>query len=609
MHSLQFSRNYCRGAGRRLGRLLFRGVFFILSAISLHSQSPETISVDQVKPGMKGYASTIFAGDQIERFDLEVIGVMENFLGPKQPIILVELKGPKVEHTGVVAGMSGSPVYIEGKFAGALSLKLGIFTKEAIAGVTPIADLMNLQMSSALETTTTASHSQTQIALPEQFARNAGLSTTAYLRPIETPLVFSGFLPVALQKFAGEFDYYGMVATPGGTAAAQSNDAKIVPGDMVGMVLVRGDASINSACTVTAVRDDRVFMCGHPLFGFGRVALPMARSRVLTTLSSELASTKIVALGGSIGAITDDRLTAVVGKLGAVPPMIPMNLTLATPLGEKALHFQLIQHPKITSLLVAVTTFNGLVANSVYGEGTTMRLTGEISLAGHSAVRLENMFAPTDQFIPDGIFVAASVQNIFTRIFSNPYETAKIERISLRVEGLPERRGASIESAWLDKSEAAPGENLVVKVLLRPYRGAPGITEIPITIPPQAARGTTLRLLVSDADSVNRTVRPFSPAGFANAQPANLAGLEQLITLLNRERRNDRVYVTLFGPNPTLFVEDKELPNAPLSQINALEHRRASGGAQLLRESASGEWSAPMKEVISGFTSLSITVK
>ncbi len=370
------------------------------------------------------------------------------------------------------------------------------------------------------------------------------------------------------------------------------------------MVLVQGDASINSACTVTAVHGDRVFLCGHPLFGFGSVELPMARSRVLTTLSSDLASTKIVNVGGPIGTITDDRLTAVVGKFGASPRMIPMDLTVAGPAGERQLHFELIQHPKITPLLVSITAFNGLVSNPVYGEGRTLRLSGEITLTGHSPVRLENMFAPTDQFIPDGIFVALTVQNIFTRIFSNPYEAARIERISLKVEGLPERRGAVIESAWLEKGEAMPGESLRVKVLLRPYRGAPVIAEVPVLIPAQAAHGTTLRVQVSDADWMNRAVRPFTfgPAG-------NLASLDQLITLMNRERRNDRLYVAVFEPAPTLLIEDKELPNAPLSQINVLDLKNAPGGAQLLRESIAGEWSLPMKEVISGFTSLTIAVK
>jgi hypothetical protein len=553
---------------------------------------------------MKGYAYTIFAGDQIEKFDLDVVGVLPNFLGPKQSIILVELKGARVEHTGVVAGMSGSPVYIEGKLAGALSLKLGIFTKEALAGVTPIEDMFDLSLTNTAATTAMDARESAppQFPLPPEIARNTQVSSTAYLQPIQAPLAFSGFQPEAVQRFAGEFERYGLVATEGGTAPAQPDDAKIAPGDMVGMVLVQGDASINSACTVTAIHGDRVFLCGHPLFGFGSVELPMARSRVLTTLSSELASTKIVTVGGPIGTITDDRLTAVVGKFGASPRMIPMDLTVVGPAGKRELHFELMQHPKITPLLVALTAFNGLVANPVYGEGRTLRLSGEISLAGHPAVHLENMFAPTDQFVPDGIFVAITVQNIFARIFGNPYEAARIERIALQVEGLPQRRGAAIESAWLEKGEALPGESLRVKVLLRPYRSAPVIAEVPIRIPEQAAHGTTLRVQVSDADWMNRSVRPFAFGG-------NLASLDQLITLLNRERRNDRLYVAVFEPTPTLLIEDKELPNAPLSQINVLDHRNAPRGAQLLRESAAGEWSVPMNEVISGFTSLTITVK
>src|SRR2546426_12646395 len=253
----------------------------------------QTISVDQVWPGMQGYAYTIFAGDQVEKFDLEVIGVMPNFLGPKQSIILVQLEGPKVEHTGVVAGMSGSPVYIEGKLAGALSLKLGIFTKEPLAGVSPKEDTFALRLDIAVTPAAAAApeSAPSQLPLPAEIARNVQVPSNAYLQPIQAPLAFSGFQPEAVQRFAGEFERYSMVATQGGTAPAQSDDAKITPGDMVGMVLVQGDVSISAACTVAAVHGDRVFLCGHPLFGFGSVQLAMARSRVLTTLSSELAST------------------------------------------------------------------------------------------------------------------------------------------------------------------------------------------------------------------------------------------------------------------------------------------------------------------------------
>ena len=600
-----------------------RGLFLLAAillaaGVSSAADKPDILPLDQVKPGMKGVAYTIFAGDQIEKFDLEVIGVMPNLLGPKQPIILVELKGPKVEHTGVVAGMSGSPVYIEGKLAGALSLKFGIFTKEPLAGVTPIENILEVQSVASAEggpappgdTSLPAAASGEenpagkQYAIPVELAQRARSGAGAYLAPIETPLVLSGFHQAAIERFGSQFAAYGMVAAQGGTAAAQPDDADIKPGDMVGMVLVKGDISIHAACSVTLVTADRVFACGHALFGFGPVEMPLARGRVLTTLSSELASVKIVNVGGIIGTVTQDRWTAVMGRLGAPPRMIPVELTIATPTQQKQFRFELIENAKLTPLLVAITTFNGLVANTAYSEGTTFRLTGGIEIAGHSRVNLENMFAPTDLFVPDGIFVASTVQGVFTRIFSNPYEAARIERITLRVESIPERRWATIESVWSEKSEAQPGKALSVKVLLRPYRGAPVIKEVPITIPPQAARGSTLRVLVSDSETLNRMTRlfTFAPQG-------RLAGLEQLITVLNRERRNNRLYVTLLQPTPTLLVEDKELPNAPLSEINVLDQRRSGGSSLLLRESTVGEWSVPMDRVISGTYSVNIAVK
>src|SRR5207248_2961991 len=204
-------------------------------------QAPETLPLSQVRPGMRGYAYTIFAGDQIGKFDLEVIGVLDNFLGPKQSIILVQLKGPKVEHTGVVAGMSGSPVYLEGKLAGALSLKLGIFTKDPIAGVTPISDVINppAQNSSSGAYVSPQQPSATAVAVnnPNQsplVAIPGVLPTGSTLQPIETPLVFSGFQAATLQQFASQIQGYGFIAAQGGTAAPRAEDAHLAPGDMAG---------------------------------------------------------------------------------------------------------------------------------------------------------------------------------------------------------------------------------------------------------------------------------------------------------------------------------------------------------------------------------------
>jgi len=571
-------------------------------------QSTELLPLSQVRPGMQGYAYTIFEGDQVEKFDLEVIGVLENFLGPKQAIILVQLKGPKVEHTGVVAGMSGSPVYLDGKLAGALSLKLGIFTKEAIAGVTPIADMLNPPSQGS-----SAQADVQQFSLPAESTVRTGLPFGSSLEPIETPLVFSGFQPAAIQQFSNQLQAYGFVAAQGGTAAARPEDAHLVPGDMAGMVLVQGDASINSACTVTAVEADRVYLCGHPLMNLGNVSIPMARSRVVTTLSSNLASTKIVNVGGAIGTITGDHLTAVTGKLGAPPAMIPLDLTLLVPgddssrgaVREKKLHFELINHPKFTPLLVAITTFSGLTQNSLYGEGTTLHLSGEIRLQGHTPVKIENTFAPGDTLSPDGLPIAMTIQNVFTRLFVNTFEPAKVDHIILRVESIPGRKSFAIESAWLEKGEAAPGETLRVRVLLRPYRGPSRVEETTVRVPEQVARGTMLRVLISDADLLNRASRGFAFAG-AGSGPT---GLDQLIALLNRERRNDRLYVGLFAPVPTLLWDDKELPNIPLSQINVVDGRPAPGSVQVLRESLASEASIPLGGPVSGVISLNLQIR
>ena len=560
----------------------------------------DVLPVSQVREGMQGYAYTIFAGDQVEKFDLEVIGVMPNFLGPRQSIILVQLKGPKVEHTGVVAGMSGSPVYIEGKLAGALSLKLGVFTKEAIAGVTPIEDVLH----PPAQVTAPAVSAQ-QMALPNDAVSHVELPSGSALEPIATPLVFSGFQSATLQQFAPQIQNYGFVAAQGGTAAPRPEDKHLEPGDMAGMVLVQGDASINSACTVTAVQADRVFLCGHPFLSLGEVQLPMARSRVVTTLASELASTKIVNVGGPIGTITGDHLTAVTGKLGAAPAMIPLDLDIATGLGEKKLHFELVNHPKLTPLLVALTTFNGLTQNAIYGEGTTLRLSGEIRLQGHAPVQIENTYAPGDTLSPDSLPIALSVQSIFTRLFTNTYEMPSVDHIWLKVQSVPGRQSFTIDSAWLEKGDAMPGETLRVRVLLHPYRGSPHIEETSVRVPDQVANGTSLRVLIGDGDLLNRASRGFVFSG--SSGPAT--GLDPLISLLNRERRNDRLYVGLFVPSPTILWDDKELPNAPLSEINVVDGRPAPGSVQVLRESLASEASVPLGGPVSGVISLNLQIR
>jgi hypothetical protein len=566
---------------------------------------------------MKGVFYTIFTGDEIEKVDLVVLGVLHNALGPKQDIILVQLLGEKAQHTGVVAGMSGSPVYFDGKLAGALSLKLGTFTKEAIGGVTPIENMLDVgkapeqapnvtpqgSAASAQPANIENTFSAARIPLPENFTRQTSAGAGQFLVPIETPLITTGLYPETIAQFSKQLSAWGMTMMAGGTAAPSPEDAQLKPGDMVGVELIRGDLSITPGCTVTTVDHGKILACGHPIFSFGNVSMPLARAHVVTTLASAMASTKIISTGGTIGTLTQDRVTAIGGHLGDGPPMIPVDVTLVTGAEQKQFHFEIIESPQLTPVLVAVATYNGIVGNTAYGEGSTLQLDGEIAIKGHSAVTLKDLFAPTDTPVSGGFFVATDVQSIFAQIYSNPYEIPHIAAIHLRVTALPERRAATIDDAWVEANEVHLGQTVNVKVQLRPYRGPAFVQEFPITIPMQAARGP-LQLIVSDAETVNRTVQ-----SLAASSQGQLPGLEELIKLMNREHQNDRLYATLMQPTPTLMVEDKVMPNAPASAINVLDQRQSPGGARLLYQSTAGEWSVEMHQVISGERTLTITVK
>ncbi len=596
----------------------------------LADDSPAIFHLQDVKPGMRGVVYTIFSGDQVEKVDLEVIGILKNALGPKEDVILVRLLGDKAAETGVAAGMSGSPVYFDGKLAGALSLKLGSFTKEAIGGVTPIENMLDVEKDSAtpaapaatpgtsapsaIRTDTktganegtisaaTSAKNEPRIDVPENFLRQTSAGSGQFLIPIETPLISAGLYPDTMAQFGKIFTGWGMSMMAGGTAAASPTDADIKPGDMVGIDLIRGDLSVSSGCTVTSVQNNRLLACGHPIFGFGNVHMPMSRAHVLMTLAMSSASTKIITTGGTIGTLTQDRTTAIMGTLGPGPRMIPVDVTLQTPAAEKEFHFEVIENAQLTPTLVALAAYNGITGNPAYGEGSTLQLQGGIEIEGHTPVQIDDLYAPSDMQTPTALPMALALQGAFASIYSNPYEPPKIDRVHLRVTTIQEHRWATIDNAWIEKTEVQPGESATVKVLLRPYRGDPFIQEIPITIPAQAARGT-LQLVVSDAGFLNRNVQ-----SAAINSAGQLPGLEELVKLINRQRRNDCLFVTLLQSTPTLVVEDKEMPNVPASAIGVMDPRQTSA-ARVQMQSTAGEWSVEMHQVVQGQHALTLTVK
>src|SRR6201998_4285727 len=382
--------NYMRKAALVLAAFTFLSTF--LAAQTPASQPPkttQTIPVSQIHTGMRGVAYTVFQGTKPEPMDVEVLGVLKNANGPKGDVILVRLGGKKAEYTGVVAGMSGSPVYFDGKLAGALAFRIGEFSKEPIAGVTPIADMLEINAldkspggipSAAVSPVNAA----TRTAGPGEPSTLPVQNVANYLKPIEAPLVFNGFSEEAGKMCAPQFAASGIVP---GMGAGSSSDEKqpepLEPGSAVSAVLVRGDMDIAATCTVTYIDPQRLLACGHPLLQFGSVDLPMTKADVLATLPSPLNAFKIVNTTEPAGAFVQDRHTGIMGILNKEPEMIPVTLNIHNGSATKEIHYEVLNNPRLSPVAIMATVFNALHGINDYGEETTYRLKGLISVKGY----------------------------------------------------------------------------------------------------------------------------------------------------------------------------------------------------------------------------------
>jgi hypothetical protein len=565
-----------------------------------------TMPLEQIHAGMRGVAYTVFQGTKPEPMDVEVLGVLKNANGPKGDVILVRLGGAKAEYTGVVAGMSGSPVYFNGKLAGAVAFRIGEFSKEPIAGVTPISEMLEI---SALDTTPTSVPVQAK-SVPSLAAKTSGPglpSATApnfanYLKPIETPLVFSGFSEDAVQKFASQFASQGIIPVMGvGSASDVKQPDPLVPGSAVSAVLVRGDMDIAATCTVTYIDSDHLLACGHPLLQFGSIALPMTKAQVLATLPSPLNAFKIVNATETVGSFVQDRHNGIMGEFGKKPEMIPVTLTIHGGTSPKTFHYEVLNNARLSPIAVSTTVFNALHGVNEYGDQTTYAMKGEISVEGFPQVKLQDMFASADGLQPAAMLAAASVGGSFGRIYDNPFSTPDITGLQLDFEVSNERRWARLDSARTDINEARPGDEVTVEVLLRPYRGEAVIEHIPVRVPQSASKGM-LHILVSDGDMLDRLRR--GPSG---AQKLDLAST---IGILNKQHVNNRVYVSVLDEDPEAMVADKVMPALPLSVMNVMDGMRGTQDMTVLGESSVSETATPALDyVVSGAQLLSITIK
>ncbi len=570
-----------------------------------------TIPVDQIHAGMQGVAYTVFQGVKPEPMDFEVLGVLRNVNGPRGNIILIRLHGPKVEYTGVVAGMSGSPAYIDGKLAGALAFRIGEFSKEPIAGVTPIADMLEInaldkspaEEASAVKPVVTTAAGKTAAPGDATSFLGSTQNLANYLKPIETPLVFNGFSEEAVRQFAPQFAAAGIVPVMGaGSVSEEKQPEPLEAGSAVSAVLVRGDMDIAATCTVTYIDPQRLLACGHPLLQFGSVDLPMNKAQVLATLPSPLNAFKIVNTTERAGVFVQDRHTGILGVLGKQPEMIPVTLTIHGGGNTKEFHYEVLNNPRLSPVAIMATVFNALHGVNEYGEEITYRLNASINVKGFPEVGLRNMFTPGENGQPAAMAAALSLGERFGRIYDNPYSAPAVNSVKLDFDLVRERRWARLESARTDVTEARPGDQIIVETVLAPYRGERVVRQIAVKIPTSASKGN-LRILVSDGDTLDRVNR-------TNPAFGRKLDLASTIALLNKEHANNRLYVSLLEADPEARVADKVMPTLPISVMNVMDGMRGNQEMIVSGESNVDETATPSLDyVVSGAQLLTVTIK
>jgi len=579
----------------------------------------EIFQLKDIRPGLTGTAWTVFEGTDPEPVPIEIVGVWKNGSGPRQDVILAKMGG-KAKITNVAAGMSGSPVYIDGKLVGAVALRMRVFSPDAVCGITPIELMLEIpefDKSRPMDARTPDKPSTNRAvaaAIPGDLLAHVNASSPM-MTPIDTPLVLSGFSAQTIGAFSLFFSQMGITAVQGGSGAGPLTAKPVAgwrdslnPGEAVSGVLVSGDMSATGMGTVTYNDGKKILAFGHPFFNLGPLDMPMAKSEILMVLSSAFQPTKFGNATGVVGALRQDRFSGIMGELGAEAPFIPVHLNVRSlnnsgaPLTEKKLDFQVFVHQKWTPFLMMLTLFQSLQQMNEYADDITYRMNGHVEVEGDRAINVSTMLAPSEAPVAPPMALAGWWGDKFNRLFLNPVAMPKLKSVEITVDLLPERRTAAIDYAWTPSSDVEAGTEIPVKVFLRPYRGERIERDVQVKIPAGMPKGEH-RILFSDADTLNRMQ---NAAVLGN----RYMDIPETISLLNQERGNSKLYVSLVESRPTYYADDKTLPSLPTSVLNVLQAERTSTRVLMgSSETATEQLSVPIDHMVSGSYSLKITVK
>ncbi len=384
--------------------------------------------------------------------------------------------------------------------------------------------------------------------------------------------------------------------------------SSLQPGDAVAGVLVSGDMSVTGLGTVTSNDGSRVLAFGHPFFNLGPVEMPMSKGEVIMVLSSQYQPNKFANATEIVGALKQDRHSGIMGVLGEQAKMIPVTVKVRSfdeknaVRKEKDFHFNVCVQQKWTPYLMMFTLFNSISGLNDFSDEATYRLSGQVELDGQQKFSISTIQAQSEVPIPAPMVLAGWWGDKFSRLFQNAVTTPNLKSVNVAVDLLPERRVASVENAWVDQPELLPGKETAVKVFLRPYRGERIERSFKIKLPEGLPHGE-YRLLLSDAETMNRVQ---ASAGHVN----RFIDVPQTVSLINQERSNDKLYISLIQSRPTLFADDKTMPSLPASVLNVMQSGRSPGRPYVTSaETAQELASLPFDYMVSGSYSLKVIVR
>jgi len=569
--------------------------------------------LSEVHAGLKATAWTVFTGTTPEPMDVEILGVLRGARGPGHDLILAQLHGAKPEYTGVVAGMSGSPVYVGDKLMGSLSFRIGQFSKDAIAGITPIEQMIEVRDLPIDDAPPAVASLNAAAPLNAASAADADASGSGMtFQAMETPLTMSGFRPEAIRLWQQKMAGTGLetVAAGGGSGSSEQLPAsttgktaaspKLEPGSAVSAQLVNGDLEIAATCTVTYIDPKQLLACGHPILQAGPVSLPMTSAEVVATLASPFNSFKIVNTGAIVGAFNEDRDSGIRGVLGAEPRMIPLHMTMQRASGTRKLNVNVVDLPSLTPQAVLVSLYEALLETNASTAETSYHLTGRIAIDGYPATPVD-VWSPASDQVPGAMMAAVQVATEFLHLYSNGARQGSIEGIDLNIEEVPRRVQVELETARLASSDIAhAGDTLVVEATVRGWQQPARNVRIPVKLPAWLAAGN-LRILVSDAATLDRTL---DQPRLQSRSP----DMQTVLAQMRAQHAANRIYVSLLAPVTQAGMAGQALTGLPLSVANALEPLRTTQDVALNGESADLAADADAGGVLTGFQILNVHI-